>query len=190
MKTIRILVLGLAALLYGNLAAAGEDDYAATVKIFRESAVSQAYFNNAYGYAVFPRIGKGGLIIGGAYGEGQVYQNGQLAGRCSVTQLSIGFQLGGQAYSEIIFFQDKRAYDEFTSGSFEFDASASAVAVTASAQAQYGTTGTSAGTSVGPTTGQQLAAKYVKGMAVFVQIRGGFMFETAVGGQKFKYFPL
>lgn len=170
--------------------AAGAEDYSATLKVFRDSPVTQPYFRDAYGYAVFPKIGKGGVGIGGAFGKGQVYRNDQVTGFCRVVQLSIGFQFGGQAYSEIIFFQDKRAYDEFTSGSFEFDAKASAVAITAGAQARTGTTGTSAGTSIGPQTGKQLVAHYVKGMAVFVHIKGGLMYEAAVGGQKFGFDPL
>ena len=103
--------------------------------------------------------------------------------------MSVGFQLGGQAFSEVIFFEDKRAYDEFTSGSFEFDASASAVAITAGAQAQAGSTGTSAGASAGPATGVQASNKYRKGIAVFVHTKGGLMYEAAIGGQKFDFTP-
>lgn len=104
--------------------------------------------------------------------------------------MSIGFQLGGQAFSEIIFFQDKRAYNEFISGAFEFDVKASAVAITAGVQAQAGTTGKTAGASAGPATGRQAKAKYVKGMAVLIHARGGFMYEAAIGGQKFSFEPL
>jgi len=102
---------------------------------------------------------------------------------------SIGFQLGGQAFSQMIFFQDKRAYDEFTSGSFEFDASASAVAITAGVQAKAGTEGATAGASAGPTTGKQAKASYHKGMAVFVHAKGGLMYEASIGGQKFTFKP-
>lgn len=174
----------------GGVRAANVEDYSATLKIFKDDPVTRSYFENAYGYAVFPKIGKGGAVLGAAFGKGQVYQGGRVTGFCRVFQLSIGFQLGGQAFSEIIFFQDKRAYDEFTSGSFELDARASAVAITAGAQVQTGTTGTTAGTSLGPGTGKQLVAHYVKGMAIFVHIKGGLMYEAAIGGQKFGFDPI
>ena len=103
--------------------------------------------------------------------------------------MSVGFQAGGQAFSQIIFFQDKRAYDEFTSGSFEFDAAASVVAITAGAQAKIGTEGVSAGASAGPATGVQAKTSYRKGMAVFVHTKGGLMFDAAIGGQKFNFKP-
>jgi hypothetical protein len=103
---------------------------------------------------------------------------------------SIGFQFGGQAFSEIIFFQDKRAYDDFTSGNFEFDATAQAVVITAGATAKAGTTGTSAGASAGPKTGIQAETEYLKGMASFVHPKGGLMYELAIGGQKFTFTPL
>ncbi|MFC1863801.1 YSC84-related protein, partial [Thermodesulfobacteriota bacterium] len=108
-------------------------------------------------------------------------------GKTSLIKVSIGFQAGGQAFSEIIFFQDKRSYDEFTRGSFEFDAQASAVAITAGAQAQAGTGGSTAGASAGPKTGKHAEVNYRKGMAVFVQIKGGLMYEAAVAGQRFNY---
>jgi lipid-binding SYLF domain-containing protein len=102
---------------------------------------------------------------------------------------TVGFQLGGQAFSEIIFFKDKRAYDEFTSGSFEFDAAASAVAITAGIQAKAGTDGATAGASAGPATGVHAYTNYRKGMAVFVHAKGGLMYEAAIGGQKFSFRP-
>src|SRR5207244_7678697 len=107
------------------------------------------YFQTAYGYAVFPTIGKGGVGIGGAYGEGHVYEKGKYIGNASMTQITVGFQLGGQAYSEIIFFQDQAALKNFTSGNFEFGAEASAVAITAAAGAGTSTTGSSAGARAG-----------------------------------------
>jgi hypothetical protein len=102
----------------------------------------------------------------------------------------VGFQLGGQAFSEIIFFQDKRAYAEFTSGTFEFDASASAVVITAGAQAKAGTEGGTAGASAGPATGAQASIGYTKGVAVFVHTKGGLMYEATIGGQRFNFTPL
>jgi hypothetical protein len=112
------------------------DKYADTIDIYRKSEAVQPFFKSACGYAVFPTIGKGGLGIGGAYGKSRVYQGGKVTGEASPVQLSIGWQAGGQAFSQMIFFEDKRAYEEFTSGNFEFDASASAVAITAGGAGQ------------------------------------------------------
>lgn len=179
------------ALLFGisNTVVADEEDCANTIKIFKESEAVQPFFNDAYGYAVFPVIGKGGFGVGAAYGKGLVYRGGVVRGETSLKKLSIGFQAGGQAFSEIIFFQDEQAYNQFISGEFEFDATASAVAVTAGAEAKAGTQGTSAGMSAGPATGKKAQSSYYKGMAVFVHTKGGFMYEAAIGGQKFSYKP-
>ncbi len=166
------------------------DNYSKTISVYQQSEAVQPFFNNCYGYAVFPIIGKGGAVIGGAFGNGQVYKKGTLSGKVSLVKLSVGFQLGGQAFSEIIFFQDKRSYDEFTSGDYEFDASLSAVAITAGAQAKVGTEGGTAGASAGPATGVQADTHYTKGMAVFVHTKGGLMYEAAIGGQKFSFTPL
>jgi hypothetical protein len=164
------------------------DDYADTIKVFREAGESGQFFNKSYGYAVFPTIGKGGMVVGGAHGSGRVYADGKHVGDTSMTQITVGLQLGGQAYSQIIFFQDKRAFDEFTSGNFEFGAQATAVAITAGASAQASTTGSSAGASGGKhdatTTG-----KYYRGMVVFTVAKGGLMYEASIGGQKFSYTP-
>ncbi|MFK7733597.1 MAG: YSC84-related protein [Pseudomonadales bacterium] len=159
------------------------------VSIFQSSEVTHPYFEHAYGFAVFPTVGKGGFILGGAYGTGKVFRQGELSGLSSLAQLSIGFQAGLQAYSEIIFFQDERAYKEFISGTFEFDATASAVAVTAGAQAQTGTMGASAGYSAGPKTSRQEMGAYYKGLAVFTHAKGGLMLEASVAGQKFNFKP-
>ena len=164
-----------------------EEDFLSTIDKFKSSEQVQPFFKESYGYAVFPLIGKGGLGIGGAYGTGQVYQGGKVTGLTKLMKLSFGFQAGGQGFSEIIFFKDKRAYDEFTSGEFAFDATASAVAITAGAQVQTGTTGGSVGASAGPKSGEQLAGGYHKGMAVFTQAIGGLMYEAAIGGQKFSF---
>ena len=165
------------------------DKYAETIDVYKKSEAVQPFFKSAYGYAVFPTVGKGGLGVGGAYGKGQVYQGGKVTGEASLVKLSIGWQAGGQAYSQMIFFEDKRAYDEFTSGNFEFDATASAVAITAGAQASAGTEGASAGATAGPATGKQAKASYHKGMAVFVHAKGGLMYEASIGGQKFSFEP-
>ena len=170
--------------------AADKQAYAYTLKVFKRSPAVKPYFENSYGYAVFPTVGKGAFYLGAAYGEGQVYNKNTVTGKSKVFQLSLGFQMGGQAFSEIIFFQDKRAYDEFTSGNFEFDASASVVAITAGARAQASTQGHSAGASAGPTTAVQARTTYRKGMATFIHTKGGLMYEAAIGGQKFSFEPL
>jgi len=162
------------------------DEYEDTIKVFRNAGESGSFFNNSYGYAVFPTIGKGGLVIGGAYGKGRVYAGGKHVGDTSMTQVTVGFQLGGQAYSQIVFFEDKRAFDEFTSGNFEFSATASAVAITAGASAAATTAGSSAGASGGKNDATT-AGKYYKGMAVFTVAKGGLMYEASIGGQKFDY---
>ncbi|MFH0782539.1 MAG: lipid-binding SYLF domain-containing protein [Pseudomonadota bacterium] len=164
--------------------------YSRTKNIFRSSPNISKFFKNSYGYAIFPVIGKAGYVVGGSYGKGRVYRGGKLTGKTSVIEGSIGFQVGGEAFSEIIFFQDKRAYDEFTSGNFEFGATAQAVAVTAGVNARAGTAGTSAGASSGPRTGVQAETDYVNGMATFVHTKGGFMYEFSIGGQKFNFQPM
>jgi len=191
MKTYRfvaLLALMLVASGFSNPAHA--DSYSNAVDVFKKSPAVQPFFENAYGYTLFPTIGKGGFVVGAAYGEGKVYLGGQVTGTSSIIKLSIGWQVGGQAFSEIIFFQDKRSYDEFTSGEFAFDVQASAVVVTAGVQAQAGTKGVSAGAAAGPATGVQAPASYKKGMAVFVHVRGGLMYEAAIGGQKFNFKPV
>ena len=162
------------------------DEYADTINIFKNAGESGDFFNNSYGYAVFPTIGKGGIGIGGAYGKGRVYTGGKYVGDTSMTQLTVGFQLGGEAYSQIIFFEDKRAFDEFTSGNFEFSATASAVAITAGASAAATTAGSSAGASGGKHDATTKGS-YHKGMAVFTVAKGGLMYEASIGGQKFSY---
>ena len=171
---------------FGN----AEDNYAASIKAFKAADETKPFFDNAYGYALFPTIGKGGLGVGAAHGKGQVYVGGKATGNTSMTQLSIGLQAGGQAYSQIIFFQDKRAYDDFTSGNFEFGAQATAVAITASLQASAGSTGSTAGAAPGGTAGKQAKINYQKGMAVFTYAKGGLMYEASIGGQKFSFEPL
>lgn len=140
-----------------------------TIAAFKEKdSKLDNFFKQAQGYAVFPSIGKGAIGIGGAHGKGVVYEKGKPIGDTSLTQVTIGFQLGGQAYSEIIFFQDKKTLDNFKSGNFEFSAQASAVAVTAGASAD---------------------ANYEGGVAVFTMAKGGLMYEASIGGQKFSYDP-
>jgi lipid-binding SYLF domain-containing protein len=122
----------------------------------------------SYGYAVFPSVGKGGLGLGGAYGQGILYEHGVFAGYCDLAQASIGLQLGGQTYTEIIVFEDSKAADYFKSGNFAFAAQVTAVALKSGASAN---------------------AKYSDGVAIFTMDEGGLMYEASVGGQKFRYEP-
>jgi lipid-binding SYLF domain-containing protein len=125
-------------------------------------------FSDAVGYAVFPTVGKGGLGIGGARGKGWVYQGGKLIGKSTLTQVSIGFQFGGQAYSEIVFFQTRQALDNFKLGHLKLDAQASAIALTARASTDLA---------------------YREGVAIVTMAKGGLMYEASVGGQKFSFSP-
>jgi lipid-binding SYLF domain-containing protein len=187
MRTTKLLALCLTMLLL-PVTQAWADKYEETIEIFRDAVESRGFFENAYAYAVFPTIGKGGIGVGGAYGEGRVYEQGQYVGDAKMTQLTIGLQLGGQAYSQMIFFEDERALREFTGGNFEFGAQASAVAITAGAQAGAGTTGTSAGASGGQRDARTVGS-YYRGMAVFTVAKGGLMYEASIGGQKFSFTP-
>lgn len=162
-------------------------EYDVAVAAFK-NAESGAFFKNAYGYAVFPTVGKVGFFVGGAYGKGRVFEGGRYKGDTELFQASIGFQLGGQAFSQIIFFQDQRAFNEFTSGNFEFGATASAVVITAGVAAEATTKGTSASANLG-NDNLKTEGQYYKGMAVFTLAKGGLMYEAAIGGQKFTYTP-
>jgi lipid-binding SYLF domain-containing protein len=179
-------LIGAVLLLAATLASAGE--YSDTINLFKNAGASGQFFHNCYGYAVFPTIGKGGLIAGAARGTGHVYAHGKYVGDTSMTQLSIGLQAGGQAYSQIIFFEDQRAFEEFTQGNFEFGADVNAVAITAAAGGDVGTTGASANASGGEKDARTVG-KYYKGVAVFTIVKGGAMASAAVAGQKFTYTP-
>ncbi len=157
-----------------------------TIALFKNSHQSAAFFDKSYGYAVFPTVGKAGYVVGGAYGRGRVYSQGKYLGSASLTQVSVGLQAGAQGYSEIVFFEDKRALDEFTAGSFEFDAGASVVAITAAASASAGTAGISGGASGGEKDAAT-AGSYRKGVAVFTIVKGGLMYDASIAGQKFSY---
>lgn len=169
----------------GTAQASKETD---AVGLFSAAGESAGYFTRSYGYAIFPTIGKGGLGVGAAHGTGHVYRQGKFIGRVTMNQLSIGWQAGGEAYSEIIFFEDKRALDEFTSGSFEFNGDVSATVITASASASAGTTGESAAASA-DTHEAATQGEYHHGMAVFTIAKGGLMFNVTVEGQRFSYRP-
>lgn len=184
----RLPTIMLGAVLIFAVAAAQADEYADTISVFKNAGKSAAFFENSYGYAVFPTVGKGGLVIGAAHGTGRVYQQGKYVGDTSITQLSIGFQAGGEAFSEIIFFENKAAFDKFTTGQFELAATAHATAITASASATASTTGSGAGIS-GTKDHAATAGNYQDGVAIFTVAKGGLMYEASVAGQKFSYKP-
>lgn len=173
------------ALLLGS-AGAYADEYADTINLFKHAGESAVFFSDCYAYAVFPTIGAGGLIVGGARGKGQVYVHDRLVGDAVMTQLSVGFQAGGKAYSEIIFFQDKRSLDEFETGKFEFAAGASAVAIRTAASASVGTDRASSEASGGKNSATT-NGDYQTGMAVFTIAKGGLMFAADISGEKFAY---
>ena len=162
------------------------DEYQDTINIFKKAVESGSFFQSAYGYAVFPNIAKAGVGVGGAGGKGRVYEKGKHIGDTSMTQVTVGLQIGGQAYRQIVFFEDQRALKEFTSGRFEFGAEASAVAITVAAGAKAGTAGTTVGAKGGPQDAKATGA-YKNGMATFTVAKGGLMYEASIGGQKFSY---
>lgn len=165
------------------------DEYQVTRAVFENAGESAQFFEHSYGYALFPTIAKAGLVVGGGYGEGRVYEQGRYIGDTSMTQASVGLQIGGQAYSQIIFFKDKRALEEFTGGGFEFGTQASAVALNAGASAQAGTTGSGTSTSRNQASADTRSRGYYRGMAIFVVVKGGLMAQASVSGQKFSYRP-
>ena len=170
------------------------DDVDTAIENFR-GAGAGVFIDDAYGYAVFPSIGKGGIGIGGAHGKGEVFVGGKKVGKTKMSQITYGLQLGGQVYSQMIFFRDERAFDDFTSGNFEFGAQATAVALTAGAQASTTSGGggnTSSGTDADSSKVNADDKEYDSrsGMATFTIAKGGLMYEATLGGQKFKYEPL
>ncbi|MGB6310849.1 MAG: lipid-binding SYLF domain-containing protein [Steroidobacteraceae bacterium] len=184
--TIRLPFYGLMLTLTLGSGLAHADQYDDTIALFKHAGESAVFFRNCYAYAVFPTIGAGGLIVGGARGTGQVYVHDQVVGTALMTQLSIGFQAGGKAFSQIIFFQDKRYLDEFESGKFEFTAGASAVAITAGASAAVGTNRSSSDASSGANNATT-NGDYQTGMAVFTIAKGGLMFAADISGEKFVF---
>ena len=164
-------------------------DVSPTLELFQSIPQVAPYFESAYGYAVWPRIGRGGLGIGASRGRGQVYVGGQLTGFSTHTEVSIGLQAGGQTYRQIIFFQNAEAYNEFTQDSFEFDAQAQAVAVTASAEAGAGTTGARTSAGAGrPNTAA--GGGYSNGMQIFSMAEGGLMYKATIAGQRYNFEPV
>ncbi len=175
MAMLAILISGLGT---ANFAIAQDDEKEAKIiadagdakaDFIKSDGLLKNLFENSYGYAIFPNVGKGAIGIGGAAGNGIVYEKGAMVGKAKMTQVTVGFQWGGQAYREVIFFESKADMDRFKENNVEFSAQASAVAVTAGASAN---------------------AKYANGVMIFTQQKGGLMYEASVGGQKFKFSKL
>jgi|SRR5579871_3475748 len=161
---------------FGVLSSSGDEEKSMgeqvkdSIALFKSDSTNVAkLFDTAYGYAVLPSVGKGAVGIGGAHGEGQVFEKGKLIGTCKMSQVTIGAQLGGQKFDEVIFFETKDALDGFKSSEWAMSAGVNAVAAAESASAD---------------------AKYKNGVLVYTIAKGGLMFEASVGGQKFKYTPL
>ena len=138
----------------------------AKIEFIQQDRLLKNLFENAYGYAILPNVGKGALVVGAAAGSGPVYEKNKFIGMVSMTQLTIGFQTGAQAYREVIFFENKDALDRFKNNNIEFSAQASAILLTEGALANI---------------------KYVDGVMIFAQTKGGLMYEASVGGQQFKF---
>ena len=168
-----------------TFAAATVQDCQNAMSKFKDLGNVSELLGQAYGYAVLPTIGKGGIGVGGAAGSGCVFAGGKHVGNVSMAQVTIGWQLGGQAYSQLVLFQNADTYKEFTQGNFEFGAEATAVALTYGAAAGASTEGASV--SAGDTAGK---GAWKRGMAVFTLAKGGLMYEASIGGQKYKYKPL
>lgn len=143
-----------------------EDNKEAKASFIKADSLMAHLFDNSAGYVIFPNVGKGAIGVGGAAGNGILYEKGEAVGRASMKQVNVGFQFGGKAYREVIFFENQAALDRFKQDKFEFDAQASAVAATVGASANI---------------------KYRNGVMVFTQEKGGLMYEASVGGQKFDY---
>ena len=164
-----MLLLGILGLGAPHAVRAQEDVPPVIAKFKEKDPGMEKIFSDAVGYAVFPTVGKGGIGIGGARGKGWVYQGGSIIGKSTLTQVSVGFQFGGQAYSEIVFFQTSQALENFKLGHLKLDAQASAVALTARASADLA---------------------YRNGVAIVTMAKGGLMYEASVGGQKFSFTPV
>ena len=166
-------------------AAASPQKCQETMAKFKQLGNVAEMLAQSYGYAVLPTIGKGGMGVGGAGGSGCVFAGGQHTGNVSMGQVTVGWQLGGQAYSELILFKNADTYKEFTQGNFEFGADATAVALTYGAAAGASTQGASA--SAGDTKG---TGAWKRGMAIYTLAKGGLMYEASIGGQKYNFKPL
>ncbi len=165
-----IALLALTALALPLSAGAGDvSDAQETIALFKKTDPGLSrFFERSVGWAVFPTVGKGAIGIGGAHGSGVLFERGKAVGTCTLTQVTVGFQLGGQAYSEIIFFETPSALADFKNDALALAAQVSAVAAAEGASAN---------------------AKYQQGVAVFTIAKGGLMYEASVGGQKFTFEP-
>lgn len=176
MKTLNVIWLMVMACVLNTMPVLGQSDSqknkiiadcsTAKAEFIATDGLMKGLFEKAYSYVIFPNVGKGGVGVGGAAGNGVVYEQNQMIGMAKLSQVSIGFQAGGQAYREVIFFESKKELDRFKNSQFEFSAQASAVAVKSGASAN---------------------AKYTGGVMVFTMQKGGLMYEASVGGQKFKF---
>jgi lipid-binding SYLF domain-containing protein len=177
MRKLRLTGLIAVAVLAGAMVASADDQPPTldqqvkdAIQLFKKTdSTIQKTFDTAYGYVVFPSIGKGAVGIGAAAGDGQVYERGTLVGTARMTQITIGAQLGGQKFAEVLFFEDKSSFENFKGSEWAMSAGVSAVAAAESASAD---------------------AKYKQGVIVFTVAKGGLMFEASVGGQKFRFTPL
>lgn len=175
-KIINITVAVFSAAALSSFTALAADDLAAqsqqTIANFQSADPSlTAFMNNSAGYAVFPSVGKGGLIVGGARGKGLLFQNGAIAGQTTLTQASIGAQVGGQTFSQIICFENPTALSNFKNGNFSLSADVNAVAISTSVS-------------------KSAPLTYTRGVAVFTMAKSGLMVQATVGGQKFSFEPL
>ena len=166
-------------------AAATEEQCRASYDKFKDLGDVPEMLAETYGFAVLPTIGKGGIGIGGAGGTGCVFKGQEHTGDISMGQVTIGFQLGGQAYSQLILFQNATSYTSFTQGNFEFGADATAVALTYGAAAGAGTKGSSASAGESKASGD-----WQRGMVVYTLVKGGLMYEASIGGKKYSFEPL
>ena len=173
-------------LAFTAIGVAHADRYDDSIHTFKQAGTSGTFFKKSYAYAIFTTVGGAGFVVGAAHGKGRVYVQGALTGDTTMNLVSAGFQAGAKAYSEIIFFEDKRALAEFQSGHFEFGADASAVAITAGAGVGAGTSGANSGASSDSSNAGTDGAFY-KGMAVFTIAKGGLMYAATISGQKFTY---
>lgn len=176
MRTSRFLLASVAVAVWAVVSTQAADrkkleaDVAAAIKAFQKADSGlKATFEKAAGYAVFPNVGKGGFVLGGAHGNGLVYEQGKLIGTASLTQVTVGAQVGGQEFAEVIFFEDPATLERFKESQLEMSAQLSAVAAA---------------------EGASRNAKYEQGVLVFTQAKKGLMAEASVGGQKFKFRPL
>jgi lipid-binding SYLF domain-containing protein len=186
MKSLGRTLMSAVAFVALSVGVAHADKYNDTVDVFKQAMESRNFFHHSYAYAIFPNVGEGGFVVGAALGKGRVYEHGALVGDATMKQVSAGFQAGGKVYSQIIFFKDRRALEEFETGNFEFAASASAVAITAGASASAATDGTSHSGSL-TENDANVGGHWNNGMAVFTVAKGGLMYAATIAGQKFSY---